>query len=67
MREGRVSYEQARLIARAADDETAQAWIARAEQTTCIQLKRELEAQEESNRPSIRGLTPVSPRERGLS
>jgi len=48
MRERRLSYEQARLIAGRADDTTIDAWITRAEGMTCIALRRELEAQEEA-------------------
>ncbi|WP_242393945.1 HNH endonuclease signature motif containing protein [Anaeromyxobacter oryzisoli] len=47
LREGRVSYEQARLVARAAgastDEDTVQALIAHAEASTCIAFRRELE------------------------
>ncbi|WP_242395549.1 HNH endonuclease [Anaeromyxobacter oryzisoli] len=47
LREGRVSYEQARLVARAAgsstDEDTVQALIAHAEGSTCIEFQRELE------------------------
>jgi HNH endonuclease len=48
LREGRLSYEKARLVARVADDGTAAAWIARAEKTTCIALRRDIEAGEET-------------------
>jgi hypothetical protein len=48
LREGRLSYEQARLLARLPDDETAAARIPRAEELTCAALRRELEAGEES-------------------
>jgi len=48
MREGRISYEQARLIAWQATDETVNDWIQRAEGTTCIALRREIEAKEEA-------------------
>ena len=47
MHEGRVSYEKARLIARHASDTTVDTLIDRAGQTTCIELRRELEAKEE--------------------
>ena len=42
-RERRVSYEQARLIARYADADSVDAWIERAETMTCIDLRRELQ------------------------
>ncbi|MFL5261704.1 MAG: HNH endonuclease, partial [Anaeromyxobacteraceae bacterium] len=48
LRDGRVSYEQARLVARAADDSTVAAWIDRAERTTCVALRREVEAADEA-------------------
>jgi hypothetical protein len=47
MREGRVSYEKARLVASVADDASVAQWIARAEETTCVALRREIEAAEE--------------------
>jgi hypothetical protein len=47
LRAGRLSYEQARLVASVADDTTAEAWIVRAERTTCIALRREIEASED--------------------
>jgi hypothetical protein len=46
MREGRVSYEKARLIARCAGDKSIASWIERAEGLTCIALRREIEAHE---------------------
>jgi hypothetical protein len=48
MRDGRVSYEQARLVAAHADEDSVTGLIARAEATTCIALRRELEAAEEA-------------------
>ncbi|WP_242346405.1 HNH endonuclease [Anaeromyxobacter terrae] len=48
MRERRVSYEQARLVADVADDSSTEDWIRRAEGTTCIALRRELEAEHEA-------------------
>ncbi len=48
MREQRVSYEQARLIARHAGEATVQEWIRRAEQLTCIELRREIQGKEEA-------------------
>lgn len=46
MREGRVSYEKARLVAGCAHDVTVDGWIEKAEGLTCIALKREIEARE---------------------
>ena len=48
LRDGRLSYEQARLVASSADESDVEAWIARAEKTTCIALRREIEAEEET-------------------
>jgi hypothetical protein len=43
MRDGRVSYERARLIARSADAASVDGWIERAPAMTCIDLKRALD------------------------
>src|SRR5262245_32143591 len=48
LREGQLSYERARLIARYADDEGMKGWIDRAQKLTCIQLRRELQKKEEA-------------------
>jgi hypothetical protein len=47
LRERRISYEKARLIARLAPDEL-QPWIEKAGNTTCIELRREMEDKEEA-------------------
>ncbi|HUL60812.1 MAG TPA: HNH endonuclease signature motif containing protein [Anaeromyxobacteraceae bacterium] len=47
MRDGRLGYEQARLVAGAADVSSLEAWIERAERTTCIALRREIDATED--------------------
>src|SRR3954463_16539845 len=47
MRDGGISYEKGRLIARHADDEEVDAWIERAGRIPCITLRRELQANEE--------------------
>jgi hypothetical protein len=47
MRERRVSYEKARLVASVADDASVGEWIARAEKATCVALRREIAAAEE--------------------
>jgi len=44
LRDGKLSAEQARLVARVADEDTAPEWIDRAEGRTCIELRREVEA-----------------------
>jgi hypothetical protein len=48
LREGRISYEKARAIAWHATDQTVVEWIERARGTTCIALRREIEAREEA-------------------
>ncbi len=47
MREGRVSYEKARIVAGCATEETLGAWIEKAEKTTCIALRRGVEADDD--------------------
>ena len=42
LRSGRISYEKARIVARVADGDTVDAWIAHAEKATCIALHREV-------------------------
>ncbi len=46
MRDGRVSYEKARIVAGVAGEDTAGEWIERAASLTCIALRREAEAHE---------------------
>jgi len=62
MRDGRVSYEKARLIARHATDATVDGLIDRAGQITCIELRRELEAKEEVQMCAKRVLDITAPR-----
>lgn len=52
--EGRVSYGKAVVIASAADEDTVEAWIARAETTPCAALRREAEAAEDAQMCSRR-------------
>ncbi len=47
MRDGRLSYEKARLVASCADDSTVEQWIRRAEGMPCVALRREIQAAEE--------------------
>ena len=47
MREGRISYEKARLVAQVADAATLQPWLEKARRMTCVELRREAEAHEE--------------------
>jgi len=62
MRDGRVSYEQARLIARYATDATVDSLIDLAGQMTCIELRRELEVKEEAQMCAKRVVDIVAPR-----
>ena len=48
MRDGRVSYEKARIVAARASERTLDAWIDRAGRLTCVALAREAEAEEEA-------------------
>jgi hypothetical protein len=48
LREGRLSYEKARLVAGVADDRSVEEWIRKAEEKTCIALRREIVAREEA-------------------
>jgi len=47
MRDGRLSYEKARLIARHADEASVAAWIERAQSVPCITLRREIQGAED--------------------
>ncbi len=47
MREGRIGYEKALAVAHCHDPEFVQAWIEKAEQMTCIELQRAVEADAE--------------------
>ena len=62
MRDGRISYEKARLIARHATDATVDGLIDRAGRMTCIELRRELEAKEEAQMCAKRVFDIVAPR-----
>jgi hypothetical protein len=48
MQERRLSYEKARLIARYAEEEAVEEWIERGQRMTCIELRRQLEGNEEA-------------------
>jgi len=48
LREKRISYEKARLIARHAEGEEVPRWIERAETITCIELRRALQDKDEA-------------------
>jgi hypothetical protein len=66
MREGRLTYEKARLLAGCADGDTIETWIGRAERTTCIALRREIEAVEEAQMCARGELVVRVPRRVGL-
>ena len=48
MRERRLSYEKARLIARYAEEEAVEDWIERAQRLTCVELRRQIQDREEA-------------------
>jgi hypothetical protein len=48
MRDGRLSYEKARIVASCADDQTVDAWVTLAQGLTCIALAREVESFDEA-------------------
>jgi hypothetical protein len=48
MREGRLSYEKARVVAGVADERSVRRWIREARGKTCIALMREAEAKQET-------------------
>src|SRR5205807_5215537 len=48
LREKRISYEQARIIARHAAPEEVQGWIGKAETMTCVALRRAMPEKEEA-------------------
>lgn len=58
---GRISYEKARLVARVADEDSIAGWIALAERSTCIALRRETEAREEAQMCAQRSLRVRAP------
>ena len=47
LREKRISYEKARIIARHAEGEEVQGWIEKAETMACVALRRAMEEKEE--------------------
>src|SRR5438132_6903795 len=48
LREKRISYEKARVIARHAQGEAVQGWIEKAETMTCVALRRAMQAKDEA-------------------
>src|SRR6266404_7534585 len=63
LREKRISYEKARIIARHAEGEEVQGWIERAETMTCVELRRAMQDKDEAQmcaRGTFRVWMPVS-------
>jgi 5-methylcytosine-specific restriction endonuclease McrA len=56
MREGRVSYEKARVVAGLAGEGTEEAWVAAAERATCIELRRRADEEEDAQMRAHREL-----------
>jgi hypothetical protein len=48
LREKRISYEKARIIARHAEGEEVQGWIEKAKTMTCVALRRAMQAKDEA-------------------
>src|SRR5919109_1170301 len=48
LRDGSINYEQARVIASHATDTTVDEWIRRAQGMTCVALRRQIEAEHET-------------------
>src|SRR5205807_10077631 len=48
LREKRISYEKARIIARHAEGEEVQGWIEKAETMPCVALRRAMQAKDEA-------------------
>jgi hypothetical protein len=63
MRDGRIGYEKARWVARCHDPEFVEGWIDMAEEMTCIELKRAVEADEERQVSARNELELVMPRQ----
>ena len=62
MRQGRVSYEKARLVAGVAAPKDVEAWVAVAERSTCIELRRQVEAGEKAQMCARERVSVVAPR-----
>ncbi len=62
MRQGRVSYEKARLVAGVAFPKDVEAWVAVAERCTCIELRRRVEAGEQAQMCARERVSVVAPR-----
>lgn len=57
MRAGRVSYEKARVVASVADETSVERWIAQAERSTCVALRRLADAAEDAQMCARREVT----------
>ncbi len=66
LRARRVSYEKARLIASVADEASLEGWIAEAERSTCVALRRRIEAREEAQMSAQRRFALRVPRSVGI-
>jgi hypothetical protein len=66
LREGRISYEKVRLIASVADEASLEGWIVEAERSTCIALRREIDAREEAQMCAHRSFALRVPRSVGV-
>jgi len=63
LREKRISYEKARIIARHAEGEEVQGWIEKGETMTCVELRRAMQDKDEAQmcaRGTFRVWMPVS-------
>ena len=59
--EGRISYVKAREVARVANERTEAEWIATADGTTCIALRREIDSREEAQMCSTGRMALLAP------
>ena len=62
MRQGRVSYEKARLVAGVAVPRDVEGWVAVAEKCTCVELRRRVEAGEQAQMCARERVSVVAPR-----
>jgi hypothetical protein len=66
LRSRRISYEKARLVASVADEASLESWIAEAERSTCVALRRKVEAREEAQMSAQRRFALRVPRNVGV-
>ncbi len=62
----RISYEKARLVASVADEVSLEGWIAEVERSTCVALRRRIEAREEAQMRAQRRFALRVPRSVGV-